>query len=154
MQALEIKRAMSLLSHGVYVLGVHTPEKDNLMTCAWLCQVSGNPPTVAAAVSAKHLTAQLIPQAGRFSVSILRQDQKDVALKNGMGSGRDHDRLSETPVDFSAAGNPLVRGAAAHLDCRLVNTVAAGDHVLMMGEVIAGAVFSEDPLRYREKEFF
>lgn len=37
----ELRAAMSALTHSVYVLGVHTPEKDNLMTCAWLSQVSG-----------------------------------------------------------------------------------------------------------------
>ena len=59
-----IKNAMSAITHGVYVLGVHTPEKDNLMTAAWLCQVSGAPPTLAVAVSSKHLTTQLISHAG------------------------------------------------------------------------------------------
>ena len=83
-----IKNAMSAITHGVYVLGVHTPEKDNLMTAAWLCQVSSAPPTLAVAVSSKHLTTQLISQAGGFAVSVLSEEQRETALRNGRISGR------------------------------------------------------------------
>ena len=90
-----IKNAMSAITHGVYVLGVHTPEKDNLMTAAWSCQVSSNPPTLVVAVSSKHLTAQLIPQAGGFAVSVLSDEQKETALRNGRVSGRERDKLAD-----------------------------------------------------------
>ena len=82
-----IKNAMSAITHGVYVLGVHTPEKDNLMTAAWLCQVSSAPPTLAVAVSSKHLTTQLISQAGGFAVSVLSEEQRETALRNGSLAG-------------------------------------------------------------------
>lgn len=150
----ELRTAMSALTHGVYVLGVHTPEKDNLMTCAWLSQVSGAPPMLMAAVATNHLTAQLIPQAGRFSVSVLKQDQKYLALKNGQGSGRNCERTLETSVVYSESGCPLVQGAAAHLECRLVNTVVCNDHTLFIGEVVRGKVYDANTLVYREKEFF
>lgn len=150
----ELRTAMSSLTHGVYVLGVHTPEKDNLMTCAWISQVSGAPPMLVAAVASKHLTAQLIPQAGRFSVSVLKQDQKELALRNGQGSGRNCDRTRETPVIFSESGCPLVQEATAHLECRLVDSFVCSDHTLFLAEVIKGEVFDQSTLIYREKEFF
>lgn len=150
----ELRAAMSALTHGVYVLGVHTPEKDNLMTCAWLSQVSGAPAMLMAAVASKHLTAQLIPRAGRFSVSVLKQDQKELALRNGQGSGRNCERTLETPVIFSENGCPLVQGAVAHLECRLVDSVVCSDHTLFIGEVIHGEVLGGNALIYREKEFF
>ena len=44
-----IAKAMNTITHGVYVLGVHTEEKDDLMTAAWLCQVSSSPAVLAVA---------------------------------------------------------------------------------------------------------
>ncbi len=150
----ELKAAMSAMTHGVYVLGVHTPEKDNLMTAAWLCQVSGAPPMLLAAVSSRHLTAELIPKAGGFSVSVLAEDQKIVAMNNGRVSGRVHDKLSDTPVLTGEGGHPLVQGAAAHLVCRLVDTVVSNDHTLFIGEVVHAKRYLDRTLMYREKEFF
>lgn len=44
MNSTDVSKAMNTLTHGVYVLGVHANNKDNLMTAAWLCQDSLPPP--------------------------------------------------------------------------------------------------------------
>lgn len=150
----DINEAMDALTHGVYVLGVHTPQKDNLMTAAWLCQVSGRPPMIAAAVSASHLTAELIKQAGSFTVSVLRPEQKTLAVLNGTVTGRKKDKLAETCTHMGALGHPVVDEAAAILECRVTDTVQASDHVVFIAEVVSGERFSGEPLIYRKKEFF
>ena len=38
-----IRSAMNTMTHGVYVIGTHADGKYNLMTAAWLSQVSGRP---------------------------------------------------------------------------------------------------------------
>ncbi len=149
-----IKNAMSAITHGVYVLGVHTPEKDNLMTAAWLCQVSSAPPTLAVAVSSKHLTTQLISQAGGFAVSVLSEEQRETALRNGRISGRDCDKLLDTPTVPGETGHPLVAKALAYLECELTDSLAAGDHVVFLGQVVRGERYPGEPLLYREPEFF
>jgi flavin reductase (DIM6/NTAB) family NADH-FMN oxidoreductase RutF len=42
--------------------------------------------------------------------------------------------------------------AAAFLECRVTTTIPAGDHVVVLGEALDGAVFADDavPLRYDE----
>lgn len=40
MNSTDVSKAMNTLTHGVYVMGVHANNKDNLMTAAWLCQVA------------------------------------------------------------------------------------------------------------------
>ena len=100
------------------------------------------------------MTRPTLPCPGRFSVSVLKQGQKELALRNGQGSGRNCERTLETPVIFSESGCTLVQGAAAHLECRLVGSVVCSDHTLSIGEVVCGDVFDENTLIYREKEFF
>ena len=150
----EIKIAMSTLTNGVYILGVHTPEKDNLMTAAWLSQVSGMPPTLAVAVNSNHLTAQMIPQAKGFAVSVLSTEQKQLALCNGRVSGRERDKLVDTVTVSSPVGHPLVAQAVAHLECQLTETLTVSDHTLFIGQVIWSEASEGQPLLYREKEFF
>lgn len=150
----EIKSAMSALTNGVYILGIHTLEKDNLMTAAWLSQVSGMPPALAVAVHSNHLTAQMILQAKGFAVSVLSAEQKQIALRNGQVSGRERDKLADTDTVFSPAGHPLVAQAMAYLECQLADTLTVNDHTLFIGQVVWGEASEGQPLLYREKEFF
>ena len=83
-----IRSAMNTMTHGVYVIGTHADGKYNLMTAAWLSQVSGRPPMLMAAVSKSHYTAELLKDSSRFSVSVLTKDQRETALKCGSVSGR------------------------------------------------------------------
>lgn len=76
MNSTDVSKAMNTLTHGVYVLGVHANNKDNLMTAAWLCQVASSPAMLVVAVSTGHLTADMMKEAGYFTVSVLRDTQK------------------------------------------------------------------------------
>lgn len=144
-----IGAATGRLTHGVYLLGVHTPEKDNLMTAAWLCQVSAKPATIAVAVASAHLTAELIAEAGSFAVSVLTSAQKELATRNGTVSGRVADKLAQTSVHFGALGHPIADGAAAALECRVTQTLEVRDHVVFFAEVVSGASTSDEVLRFQ-----
>lgn len=150
----KIKDAMNTLTHGVYVLGVHTPEQDNLMTAAWLCQVSGSPAMLAAAVSAGHLTADLIERAGTFTVSVLGENQREEALACGRVSGRKADKTKLVETDYTESGIPVVKGACAHLECRVADVNRATNHTLFIAEVIDASCVSDQTLLYRHKDFF
>lgn len=149
-----MKAAMNKLTHGVYILGVHTPEKDNLMTAAWLCQVSSSPAIIAVAVSSGHLTAELIKKAGRFTVSVLGSHQKKAALACGMVSGRKEDKTLLVDTVFTADGIPMVAGAAAHLECKVIDINTATNHTLFIAEVKNADYTSDEVLLYHHDDFF
>jgi len=54
-----------------------------------------------------------------------------------------------------AEGGPILhRDSSAHLVCRTVNQVEAGDHWIFVGEVLdGGAVEGEEPLVFHRREF-
>ena len=132
-----MKEALSCITLGTYVIGVRDEDTENLMTAAWLTQVSSNPPCIAVAVSRKHLTADMIEQSGRFTVSVLADGQYGEAYRCGTVSGREKDKTAEENVLHDAWGIPMMDGAAAHLSCRMKNIIRVTDHVLFIGEVTA-----------------
>lgn len=150
----KIKDAMNTITHGVYVLGVHTEEKDNLMTAAWLCQVSSSPAVLAVAVSAGHLTAELIPKAGRFTVSVLGEDQREEAFACGRVSGRKADKTGLVETEYTADGIPMVAGAAAQMECRVLDVNGITNHLLFLAEVESASFSSDEVLHYHKKDFF
>lgn len=149
-----IAKAMNTITHGVYVLGVHTEEKDDLMTAAWLCQVSSSPAVLAVAVSAGHLTAELIPKAGRFTVSVLGSGQREEALACGRVSGRKADKTKLVETVYTEDGIPMVAGAAARLECRVLDANGATNHLLFLAEVERASYDSDEVLIYHKKDFF
>lgn len=150
----EINSAMDMLTHGVYVLGVHTPKKDNLMTAAWLCQTSSSPATLIVAVGSNHLTAQLIREAENFTVSVLTDGQSMEAKACGSVSGRTADKTAIVETSYTKSGNPVVAGAAAHLECRVLGEEAVYNHALFIAEVVGATRYSDQVLTYHRKDFF
>ena len=154
MKAENVAKAMNTITHGVYVIGVHTEGKANLMTAAWLCQVSSSPAVLAVAVSAGHLAAELIQQAGRFTVSVLGSGQREEALACGRVSGRKADKTELVETEYTMNGIPMVSGAAAQMECRVLEVNQTTNHLLVLAEAETASYTSDDVLIYHKKDFF
>lgn len=145
--------AMRTVTQGVYVLGVDDGEKKNLMTAAWLTQISSKP-SLLVAVGSTHYTAEMIRRCGHFAVSVMAAGQTQTADHCGKRSGRRTDKLEAVDVSLSSKGDPLVNGAAAHLECEVTQIIDTHDHVLFCADVVAAEKYSDDVLIYDEQVFF
>lgn len=67
-----------------------------------------------------------------FAVSVLASDQQDAS---NAFAGSSPDRFASVPLHSDENGCPLVTGYAARFSCRSFNTVPAGDHLILIGEV-------------------
>ena len=78
-----------------------------------------------------------------FAVNILREDQRDLSIRfaelpEGRFTGVDwHDTVS---------GSPWLDGALALLVCKTVQILDAGDHRMLIGEVLEVSVSEGRPL--------
>lgn len=150
-----ISRSLSRLTLGVYIVGVEADGRRNVMTAAWVTQVSGSPPSVVVAVGQSHYTAELIDKAGAFSLSVLTPDHRGIALRCGSVSGRVEDKLEDIDVRISqTTGAPIVDGCAAYLDCTVTGRFRVEDHLLFIGQVVGGRDFGRPALAYKAGEFF
>ena len=149
-----ISDAMSHLSHGVYVLGTRRGRQMTAMTAAWVAQVSERPPSVAVGVRDDRYTHDIILETGTFALSVLREDQVEVATHFAETSGEYHDKLHGIPYGQSPNGSPVLLDCLAYLDCRVLAAARAGDHTVFIGEVIAGESYGRDyPLLYDPAEY-
>ena len=88
-------------------------------------------------------TGAAIRNRGMFSVNILGHHQSDLSARF---TGRQSNRFEDLAVAFSADGLPLLEGAAAQLCCRVTTIHKAGDHDIILGEVISGEEATCNPL--------
>jgi flavin reductase (DIM6/NTAB) family NADH-FMN oxidoreductase RutF len=140
------------LTAGVYVIGVADGERRNAFTAAWLTQVSFDPLLLALSVNPGHASFPLLVEGGGFAVSVLSRDQLHLARHFGTRSARETDKLAGVPWHSGRTGAPILDGSLAYLECVLDGRTPAGDHVIVIGRVVAGGLLAPDavPLTYGE----
>ena len=115
-----------------------------------LTSVSLQPCLLLFCVSDRSTTGLAIRNRRLFSVNILGQHQADLSARF-TGTGKD--RFSDLALDFSTDGLPLLIGAAAQLCCRVAAIHKAGDHDIVLGEVISGDEMACDPLVFHKGSY-
>lgn len=137
--------ALQLMASPVVVVGAADGERRGGLTAAWVSRVSIAPPLLVVSVSPLRHTHGLLRDGGEFTVSVLREGQVEVARLFGLHSGRDLDKWERTPAVLLGGGVPALRDCAARLLCRLVGRHPAGDHELLVGEVLVSEVVGGGP---------
>jgi len=80
----------------------------------------------------------LIERAGAFAVNVLSAGQQDVSrwFANRYRPAGPA-MFDGVPFEPGVTGSPVLAGATASFDCRLRQSHRAGDHLIVLGEVIA-----------------
>ena len=112
---------------------------DNMMAAAWLSQVSVDPPLFMVSLRKERYTYEKVQETGEIAINMMPIEHADKVHFCGTRSGRKVDKFAETgltrrkPVMTSSV---LVEQAIAIYECRVVNEVEAGDHQLIVAEVV------------------
>ena len=81
-----------------------------------------------------------IHATGKFAVNILSRGQESVS---NQFARRGTDKWANIPWAQSAQGNPVLDGSLAWLDCRIWAEHDAGDHIIVLGQVVELGVTDE-----------
>ena len=140
------------LTNGLYVVGVAHGERRDGFTAAWVTQVSFDPLLVALSINPSHASFPILVAAGAFAVSILSHGQLELARHFGTQSGRAVDKLAGQRWQAAHRGAPVLLDALAYLECLLVGRHPAGDHELVLGQVVGGRLLVPEarPMTYAE----
>lgn len=129
---------LKTIPYGFYITGVVGDDGEaNGFTTCWVSQVSFEPQQVVVAVRRDQHTHELMEQGGVFSLNFLDTGQEELArrftepLEPGDGT------VGGSAYTTGETGAPLFEEAFAHLECRVVGKMEAGDHTVYLGEVAA-----------------
>jgi flavin reductase (DIM6/NTAB) family NADH-FMN oxidoreductase RutF len=144
------------ISQGVYIITVRTKEKINGMTAAWVSQVSLNPLMLMVSIAPARHTHNLIKESGYFAVNVLTEEQQNLASYFGSRSGRNVDKFGDRNYFDAPKGSPVLEGAMAFFECKVVDAFKAGDHTLFVGEVLTAKLLRNDkkPLIFDWNDYF
>jgi flavin reductase (DIM6/NTAB) family NADH-FMN oxidoreductase RutF len=115
-------------------------EQPNIIAIAWLIPVSVSPPLVGMSIRPTRHSYGLIQATGEFVINVASYEIAQQVLFCGRRSGRDVDKFAATGLTPGKAQHvrpPIIEECIAHLECRVVQEAEAGDHRLVIGEVLA-----------------
>jgi flavin reductase (DIM6/NTAB) family NADH-FMN oxidoreductase RutF len=137
-----IKDGLRMMPYGFYAITSRTEDDMNAMVANWLTQVSFEPRQLALGLQKTCYTHELIEKGGVFAVNIFRKEDEDSIKPFTKGRAKNPDKMKD--ASFTPApetGCPVLEGAAAYLECRVVRIVdTGGDHDIVVGEVVAAGV--------------
>lgn len=135
--AIEPSRFREALGHyasGITVITSLIDGEPLGFTCQSFYSVSMSPPLVSFSVMASSASYPGMRQAGRFAVNILSGEQ--VGISNQFAR-QGTDKWHGVQWQASPLGNPVIAGSLHWLDCQIHAEHAAGDHLIVIGEVKA-----------------
>ncbi|MFQ5922690.1 MAG: flavin reductase family protein [Anaerolineales bacterium] len=150
----ELRSVLRQWASGVTVVSAGHHGVLHGMTVSSFSSVSLEPPLISVNIERRTRTHALMTEAGAFGVSILANDQRDLAQRFG-GSVPDlEQRLEGVAHSIGELGSPLLEGCLASLECRVHASLSAGTHTIFVGEAAAWAIQrGKLPLMYWQRDF-
>jgi flavin reductase (DIM6/NTAB) family NADH-FMN oxidoreductase RutF len=149
----ELRNALGMFATGVTIVTTLNVEGRPVgLTCNSFSSVSLKPPLILWSLSLYSPNLQTFLQAPYFAVNILAAEQSDLSKRFSTPM---KDRFADIDWSGGEGGVPLIKGSAAHLQCRNETRHYSGDHVVLIGQVVAFTYRDAEPLvfvrgRYRE----
>jgi flavin reductase (DIM6/NTAB) family NADH-FMN oxidoreductase RutF len=131
------RAAMGRLPAGVVVVSVRWRGMDHAMTASAVTSVSLEPPMLLVCVHEDARLREALDDVDTWAISVLADDQGPVAdwlASPGRPAIGQLDRVPHVPAPRSGAA--WVSGAAAWFECRTAQIVPAGDHDVVVAEVL------------------
>ena len=138
------KTVLRHFPYGLYAVTVAYDGEDHGMTCNWLTQAAFEPPMVVVALENTSRTIGMVRDAHHFAINVFLKGQRDLAAKLGRSSGQAPQKLKGIKTKPApVSGAPVLVDCLGWVECRVVASLPAGDHTLVLGEVVAAGVEHE-----------
>ena len=138
------KKALRMITYGLYVMTAADGDEVAAGTVNWLSQASFDPPLIMAGVKVGSSLHTLIGRTGTFAVNILAANQQDIAQAFFGPTRHETGRLNGYAYERGpATGAPLLLDLPAWFEARVVDRVDRGDHTVFVAEVVGAGVRRE-----------
>ncbi|MGD0677293.1 MAG: flavin reductase family protein [Polyangiaceae bacterium] len=143
--------ALARFASGVTIVAARHPTGLVGFTATGFCALSLSPPLVLACVGKSASAHDRIVTSEYLGVSILDERQTPIAAQFARSG---IDRFAGIPLCTDTRyGVPLVEGSLAVLECRRHALHDAGDHTILVAEVLAAAISDGSPLLHFGRRF-
>ncbi len=141
----EFRRVLGHFASGVTVVTISHEDMLYGITVSSFSSLSLKPPLVLICIDQRVASHSVLLEAGSFAVNILAEDSERLSRHF---ASREPDKFKGIAYHFGLTGAPLLDGALAMIECRVVGQAPGGDHTIFIGEVLSASTSHGKPLIY------
>ncbi len=149
-----LRLTMRQWATGVTVVTSALDDDRGGMTVSSFTSVALEPPTVLVCLNKDTYTHDLVKRSGVYAISLLAADQEVLSNRFAGIDPTITDRFAGLALTTADTGSPLLPGALAWLDCRVINPVETSTHTIYIAEVVYAYVDPDGiPLVYHNRGY-
>jgi flavin reductase (DIM6/NTAB) family NADH-FMN oxidoreductase RutF len=148
--SLDFRRALGQFATGVTVVTVEsTPGRVHGMTANSFTSVSLEPPLISVCVAEHAQLLPLLKEKRVFGINVLKEDQQILSEFFALAQPSATDETNLNVRFFWTSQNiPLMEDVLCQIACRVHAMHVAGDHTIVVGEVLSAAFYPGQPLLF------
>lgn len=149
--SLEFRETLARFATGVTVVTVLAADgKPHGLTVSSFTSVSVEPPLILVCIDYASAALPHFRACTNFAVNILGESQRELSVNF---SEKPEARFEGVEWFRGATGAPLLPDCLANLECRMSSIVEAGDHAVLLAEVVSAQAGGGQPLLYFHREY-
>ena len=141
----DFRRWCASWATGVAVVTTNTESGATALTMNAVTSLSLDPPLMLICVAKTAETLPALRRAGVFCINVLAVGQEEVS---NQCAKKGSNKLDLVPHHTGVSGAPVIEGSLVTLECRVADEMDGGDHIIFVGEVVAGDESEGAPLTY------
>lgn len=148
----ELRNVMGHFATGVTI--ITTTDKSGKpfgLTANAFTSLSLEPPLVLICVDKKVDCYAYFEESKVFVINFLSEDQEHLSKRFAT---KGIEKFEGVTHRFGKSGPPLLDGAMAHIECKLISGHDGGDHTIYIGEVIDAITSSDRPLLFFKGKYY
>lgn len=139
-----IKDVLNLIPYGFYCVTSKADEDVNIMVANWFSQVSFEPRHVVLGLQKTSYTHGLVKVGKVYALNLFLKGDAELIKAFTKSRAKNPQKVENASYTLSPTiGCPIVAGAAAYLECQVVEMVDGGGHSVVIGEVVGAGVLKE-----------
>lgn len=151
LDAKELRRVMGHFATGVTIITTRDRHGNVYgLTANAITSVSLDPPLLLICIDRKAETFAHFYDSKSFTVNILTEEQEHLSSRFAKSGG---DKFSGLSHRSGTLGTPILDGSLGFIECRIVETHEAGDHVIHVGQVETAEIASGRPLLFFQGKY-
>jgi flavin reductase (DIM6/NTAB) family NADH-FMN oxidoreductase RutF len=141
----QLGKALGRIASGVHIVTINVEGQPHGIMATWVSQASFEPPAITLAFNKERPIIKSIQPGALLTLNVLSKKNMDIFKAFARPSKEEHDdRFQGLALKENGKGGPIFAQAASYLNCSVTNSMDAGDHLVVLAELLDGAILESD----------